>query len=105
LSGIGAILSGPVADTYGRWPTFVVSTGGTIAFGLVSATSSTASQLILLRGITNFFGGIQQPTYTLLLEWLPAEYRGRVASGSGVFWVRTPPVGPLPRGLPEPSVR
>jgi hypothetical protein len=32
---------------------FVVSTGGAIAFGLLSATSSTAGQLILLRGETH----------------------------------------------------
>jgi hypothetical protein len=29
---------------------------------------------------------MQQPVYTLLLEWLPAAYRGRVGTVSGVFW-------------------
>lgn len=32
---LGAVLAGPAADAYGRWPTFVVSTAGTVFFGLV----------------------------------------------------------------------
>lgn len=55
----GAGLSGPAADTYGRWPVFVVSTAGAVTFGLLSATSTTAAELLLWRAVCNFFGGAQ----------------------------------------------
>lgn len=82
----GATLWGLFADAYGRRAGFILSTFVTFFAGLCSAAAPTYISLLVARGITGFGIGGVPISFSLLMEYTPAQYRGRFGFGLALFW-------------------
>jgi putative MFS transporter len=87
---LGALVFGPIADRFGRKPTFA---GTILGFSLLTALTclaATAPQFLLLRFTTGLFlGGMLPVASVMVAEQFGAANRGRFVSIPPVFW----PVG------------
>eukprot|EP00933_Yihiella_yeosuensis_P004795 TRINITY_DN109199_c0_g1_i1.p1 TRINITY_DN109199_c0_g1~~TRINITY_DN109199_c0_g1_i1.p1 ORF type:complete len:486 (-),score=69.70 TRINITY_DN109199_c0_g1_i1:292-1749(-) len=94
LAGCGSILGslvwGPVADRYGRRPTFITSSAVVFVFGMASACVPSLPWLIFTRFFTSFgIGGNIAVDFTIYSELLPTRGRGGMLFKMQAFW----PVG------------
>ena len=89
LAGLfaGALLTGPVADRYGRRPIFCCNM---LILGVLSALQffvTSGWQLLVLRLAIGFMLGTDYVvSKALLVEFTPQKYRGRVLSILSVAW-------------------
>jgi putative MFS transporter len=75
---IGAISFGMIADRFGRWIGFTLTTAITFIFSLASAFAPSYSALLVFRILaTAGVGGTLPIDYTHLVEFLPVRNRGR----------------------------
>ena len=82
----GCVLFGLIADAVGRRPAFALGVFLVTAFGIASAFSQSATQLILFRfGCGVGIGGFSVP-YDLLCEFCPNTSRGVVMMGLWIWW-------------------
>lgn len=82
----GATSWGVVGDKYGRRFGFVASTIVTFVFGIISALSVNYPMLLLARGAVGFGIGGVPVSFSLLMEFLPAESRGTWGMAIATFW-------------------
>lgn len=83
---IGATLWGLFADAYGRRTGFILSTFITFFAGLCSASAPNYVALLIARGITGFGIGGVPISFSILMEYTPAQYRGKFGFGLALFW-------------------
>jgi len=73
---LGHLLSGPIADKYGRRDIIVVNYFGLFAFSILSSWSKGMVSLCILRFFVGFFFGIGQPAWNALgAEVTPVNWR------------------------------
>jgi len=76
---IGSLLSGPIADRYGRKKPLNYCTLLLYVFAMLCAFANSFTFLIIIRSIYGFLGGFQTPLcLTYLAEIIPKEVRGKV---------------------------
>ena len=80
---IGSILSGPIADRFGRRILYIWAINACFITGILSALSPNFYFFLLTRSLFGVSVGILAPlTATMLIEITPMEYRGR-----WVIWI------------------
>jgi AAHS family 4-hydroxybenzoate transporter-like MFS transporter len=73
---VGAMLSGPIADRFGRKPILLVSVALFGLFSLLSAYASSLQMLVALRFLTGIgIGGAMPTTVALTSDYAPARWR------------------------------
>ena len=76
---IGTSVLGPLADTWGRRPVFLLAATMIAIFGVGTALVNNYEQLLVVMFIIGFgVGGLTVP-FDTLAEFLPSEGRGYVA--------------------------
>ena len=76
---IGSLVSGPIADRYGRKKPLNIVTLLLYIFAVLCSFSDSFTYLLIIRSIYGFLGGFQTPLcLTYLAEILPKEVRGKV---------------------------
>ena len=87
IAGFGGIAIGPIADKYGRKPTFAVFLGITIlAFALVPSAFELKAILLLLGSVITFFSiGANSIIKVYITEQYPTELRGVGAGFAEAF--------------------
>lgn len=83
---IGATCWGLFADQYGRRAGFIVSTLFTFVFGILSAFSLSYEMLVVARGLVGIGIGGVPVSFSLLMEFLPADIRGKWGLLLAAFW-------------------
>jgi MFS transporter, putative metabolite transport protein len=84
---VGALLTGPAADRFGRRPIFCCNMAITAALALLQFFTNSGWQLLLLRlGIGFFLGTDYVVSKTLLTEFAPRRLRGRILGLLSVAW-------------------
>jgi putative MFS transporter len=84
---LGALLTGPVADRFGRRPIFAYNMALLGAFSSLQFCVSSAVELLALRLLIGFVLGTDYVvSKALLTEFTPRAYRGRVLSLLGIAW-------------------
>jgi MFS transporter, putative metabolite transport protein len=89
LAGLfaGALLTGPVADRYGRRPIFTVNMLVAGALSALQFFANSGVQLLMLRVAVGFLLGTDYVvSKSLLVEFLPRRYRGRILSLLSIAW-------------------
>lgn len=78
---VGALISGPMADRFGRKIVIVISMLTFGVFSLVSALANTLEQLVVLRFLTGIGLGAAMPNVTTILsEYVPKRIRSFVVT-------------------------
>jgi AAHS family 4-hydroxybenzoate transporter-like MFS transporter len=76
---VGAMLSGPIADRFGRKPVLLVSVAFFGVFSLASAYATSLQMLVILRFFTGIgIGGAMPTTVALTSDYAPARWRASV---------------------------
>ena len=83
---VGAPLWGAVADNHGRKYAFFATAFATFAFGLASAVAPMYWSLLLARALVGFGLGGVPIAFSLFLEFLPSEGRGKWGVVIELFW-------------------
>lgn len=73
---VGALLSGLLADRWGRRPTVLFLTALVAVMGLCSAVASSFATLLLARGLVGVGVGGSPAALSLFTEFLPRDHRG-----------------------------
>jgi MFS transporter, putative metabolite transport protein len=84
---LGALLAGAAADRFGRRPIFAYNMGVLAAFSLLQYEVASGAQLLALRLVIGFILGTDYAvSKSLLAEFTPRAYRGRMLSLLSVAW-------------------
>jgi MFS transporter, putative metabolite transport protein len=84
---IGALVTGPFADRHGRRPVYSCNMLVATALSAAQFLVSSGTELLLLRiGIGFVLGTDYVVSKTLLTEFVPVAYRGRILSLLSVAW-------------------
>lgn len=84
---VGALLSGPVADRWGRKAVFQITMFIYAVFSLLCAAAPSFSYLLVFRFLVGVGLGGETPVVTSLLgEFIPAAHRGKVQGLINTFW-------------------
>jgi putative MFS transporter len=84
---VGALLTGPVADQFGRRPVFAYNMALLGALSILQFFVASALQLLALRLLIGFLLGTDYVvSKALLTEYTPRSFRGRVLSLLSVAW-------------------
>lgn len=83
---LGAPLWGAVADNHGRKYAFFATAFATFAFGVASALAPMYWALLLARALVGFGLGGVPIAFSLFLEFLPSEGRGKWGVVIELFW-------------------
>jgi len=84
---VGALLTGPVADRFGRRAIFASNMPIVAALSALQFMVDDGVQLLLLRLAIGFLLGTDYVTSkTLLIEFVPRRYRGRILGLLSVAW-------------------
>jgi putative MFS transporter len=89
LAGLfaGALLTGPVADHFGRRPIFAYNMLIAAALSVIQFKAGSGTQLLLLRLAIGFLLGTDYVvSKTLLTEFVPRRFRGRILGLLSVAW-------------------
>ena len=87
---IGAIISGPISDRFGRKGTILVSTFLFALFSVLSGFATDTTQLMIYRLMTGLgLGAVMPNISTLVSEYMPANRKVFLTSipGCGFYWV------------------
>lgn len=82
----GNILWGLLADAHGRRLAFIAAAVSTLTCGLLSAASPSYTALVVFRGLTGIGIGGVPIAFSLVMEFLPMQSRGRWGMGLALFW-------------------
>ncbi|OUY06859.1 MFS transporter [Acinetobacter populi] len=78
---LGAVISGPLADKFGRKILLVVNLLGFGIFTLLAALSSNVTELMIFRLIAGLFmGGVMPQAVTLVTDYSPMRVNGRLVT-------------------------
>ena len=83
---VGAILWGLVADRYGRRYGFLATGVFTFLFGLLSAGAPSYMSLVVARFLCGLGLGGVPVVFSLAMEFLPSDQRGKWGIGFLLFW-------------------
>ena len=83
---LGSPVFGLVADRFGRRVAYILAMGTTLAFGIVSAFSTSMLMLYVTRGMCGFGIGGVHVAITLFSEFLPTASRARGLLLIELFW-------------------
>lgn len=84
---VGALLSGPVADRWGRKAVFQITMLIYAVFSLLCAVAPNFTSLLVFRFLVGVGLGGETPVVTSLLgEFIPAAHRGKVQGLINTFW-------------------
>jgi putative MFS transporter len=89
LAGLfaGALVTGPVADQFGRRPIFAYNMAMLGALSLLQFLADSAAQLLALRLLIGFILGTDYVvSKALLTEFSPRRFRGRILGVLSVAW-------------------
>jgi len=89
LAGLffGALLTGPVADRFGRRPIFAYNMGVLAVLSLLQFAVHSSGQLLALRLAIGFVLGTDYAVNkAVLIEFLPRRVRGRILGSLAIFW-------------------
>jgi len=83
----GALLTGPAADRFGRRPIYAYNMALLGALSLLQGFIHTAAELLMLRLAIGFLLGTDYVvSKTLLTEFIPRRWRGRVLGSLSIAW-------------------
>lgn len=83
----GALLTGPVADRYGRRPIFAYNMAFLAGLVLLHYVADSALQILLLRLAIGFLLGTDYVvSKALLTEFTPRRFRGRIMGTLSIAW-------------------
>lgn len=78
---LGAVISGPLADKFGRKKLLVMNLIGFGIFTLIAAVSSNVNELMIFRFIAGLFmGGVMPQAVTMVTDYSPMRLNGRVVT-------------------------
>ncbi|KAJ1622918.1 major facilitator superfamily domain-containing protein [Pavlovales sp. CCMP2436] len=83
---VGAVTWGWVADTYGRKASLLVSTSIILVAGASCAFAQSFAFLLVGRLVVGFGVSGAHVAFSLLVEWMPPRYRGRMGIALCVWW-------------------
>ncbi|HVJ49166.1 MAG TPA: MFS transporter [Desulfitobacterium sp.] len=84
---VGALLSGPIADRWGRKAVFQITMLLFAVFSLLCAVAPNFTYLLVFRFLVGVGLGGETPVVTSLLgEFIPAAHRGKVQGLLNTFW-------------------
>ena len=84
---LGALVTGPVADQFGRRPIFAYNMALLGALSILQFFAASGAQLLVLRLLVGFLLGTDYVvSKALLTEFTPRAFRGRVLSLLSVAW-------------------
>ena len=83
---VGCLVWGMFADAKGRRLAFIIASGMTLVFGLLSAIAPSYWLLMLSRGLVGFGIGGVPIAFSLIMEFLPSKSRGIWGMGLAAFW-------------------
>jgi putative MFS transporter len=84
---VGSLLTGPVADRFGRRPVFAYNMAILCVLSALQGFIGSAAQLLLLRLAIGFFLGTDYVvSKALLTEFIPRRLRGRVLGFLSIAW-------------------
>ena len=89
LAGLfaGALLTGPVADRFGRRPIFACNMGVLGLLSLLQFVVQSRGELLALRVAIGFVLGTDYAVNkAVLIEFLPRHVRGRILGSLAIFW-------------------
>lgn len=79
--GLGAVISGPLADKYGRKKLLIINLLGFGFFTLFAALSSNVTELMIYRFIAGLFmGGVMPQAVTLTTDYSPMRVNSRMVT-------------------------
>lgn len=95
---VGAVISGPLADKFGRKKLLIINLMGFGVFTLCAAVSSNVTELMMFRFIAGLFmGGVMPQAVTLVTDYSPMRMNGRmvtiilsgftIGAAIGGFWL------------------
>ncbi|WP_151980217.1 MFS transporter [Acinetobacter guerrae] len=78
---LGAVVSGPLADKFGRKKLLIINLLGFGLFTLLAALSSGVNELMIYRFIAGLFmGGVMPQAVTLVTDYSPMRLNGRMVT-------------------------
>ena len=78
---LGAVVSGPLADKFGRTKLLIINLLGFGLFTLLAALSSGVTELMMYRFIAGLFmGGVMPQAVTLVTDYSPMRLNGRMVT-------------------------
>jgi Sugar phosphate permease len=78
---VGAVISGPLADKFGRKKLLIINLIGFGVFTLCAAVSSNVTELMMFRFIAGLFmGGVMPQAVTLVTDYSPMKMNGRMVT-------------------------
>ena len=84
---VGALLSGPLGDRFGRKPLLIISVAFIGLFSVLSAFTWSIPSITAMRFLTGLgLGGMVPIDQALVTEYAPASIRGRVAAILPLCW-------------------
>jgi MFS transporter, putative metabolite:H+ symporter len=85
--GIGAVISGAMADTFGRKRVYVGTLLCFSVFSLACILAPSFSWLLAARFMTGLgLGGTVPVVYSMVAEFMPARLRGKALNTIDIFW-------------------
>jgi len=85
-SVLGTIITGPLADVYGRRPVFLVTSLILTIFSFATALADSYTTLVIMRFIVGLGVGGTTVPYDLLAETVPSNIRGIFLMCMQYFW-------------------
>jgi putative MFS transporter len=83
----GALLTGPVADRFGRRPIFAYNMAILVGLSLLQGLTGSAAALLALRLVIGFLLGTDYVvSKALMTEFTPRRFRGRLVGTLSVAW-------------------
>jgi len=82
----GSPIFGVMADKYGRRATLMTGTLFLVYFGILTTFAPTFEWILLLRFCVGFYIGAMPQACTLLVEYVPSNYRGKGVMILALWW-------------------
>lgn len=83
----GALLTGPIADRFGRRPVFAYNMALLALFSAAQFLATSSAQLLALRFVIGVLLGTDYvASKAMLTEYTPREFRGRIMGSLSVAW-------------------